>query len=389
MPTRALLFTSVAFALWGALALGWTPNTGRGGRQLAGALINILGCWVAIGLAGRHRAGLTALRNGFVTAALGLSLVGVWQYVTGRNLWTVVGQPFDFAGNPLIGTFINPNNFAAFLLGCLGPIIAIMVGGRLKHRLLGIFLIILLAWVLANTASRTGVLGLAIICVAACVIVGIKLPRSQGPIAVGVLAILTTAAFNYERIRAILGGVSIGTEASDDLRLQLSKIAFRYFFDSWGLGIGPAGFEVKLESDASAQVIRVLPPHNTFLEIAAEYGLPVLLPFMLLIVGLGAAAVRRHPGTSQASTSQQVELLACFVAIVAGGLVASSLIADPSWWLLIGYAILLARRGQDDVGLRELQSDETRRDSRRSALAASVRTQSNQPATKTNARATS
>lgn len=389
--TRTLLFTTLAFIVWGTMALGWTPNTGRGSRQLVGILIGILGCWVAIGLAGHHSRGRQALRRGFVLAATTLSAVGVWQYVTGNNMWNLVGQPFNFDGNPLIGTFINPNNFAAFLLGCLGPILAITIAGKWRDRMIGLALIGVIAWILMNTESRTGVFGLALICGVGCVIVGIKLPKSQTPLFMAFLGMLAVLALNMGKVARLLGGVDADSSASDDLRVQLSKAAWRYFIESWGIGIGPAGFEPTLENDSSAQVIRILPPHNTFLEMAAEYGAPTIVPFLALMAALTFAAIKRLPSHSKELTAQRVELLACVIAIIAGGLVASSLIADPSWWLLIAYSILLARRDEDPEGTDQGSegADPDLRRSSRTAAKASYRTHTNQMATKHTAKAAS
>lgn len=388
--TRALFFTTLAFLVWGTLALGWTPNTERGGRQLTGILIGILGCWVALALAGDHRSGRLALRRGFVMAAVVLSMIGIWQYVTGDNLWIMFGQSFNFTGNPLIGSFINPNNYAAFLLGCVGPILAMAIAGVRRHRVLGIALIGTLAWVLLNTESRTGALGLALICGMACVIVGIKLPKSQTPMLLGSLGLLALLALNLGKVNGLLSGVRQGTDSSDDLRVQLSKIAFRYFVESRGIGIGPAGFELKLESDPSAHVIKLLPPHNTFLEMAAEYGAPVIVPFLFLMGYLIAAALKRLPSDSSDLTSRRVELLACVIAIVAGALVASSLIADPSWWLLIGYTVVLARRA-DEVPRDDADQEDTPglRSRSRATTNASSRAQIAQHPTKQTATAAS
>lgn len=343
--TTALLVTTVAFLLWGSLALGWTPNTDRGGRQLAGILISLLGCWVAIGLSGRHPAGLAALRGGFVLAAVVLSSVGIWQYVTGENLWTITGQPFNFTGNPLLATFINPNNYAAFLLGCLGPILATAIAGTRRHRALGISVILLFGWIMFHTESRTGLFGLLLIALVACVVVGVKLPKTQTPLLLGGMTAGVIGLVNLRRMDAFFDGVNAGTSASDDLRIQLSKIAWQYFVESHGIGIGPAGFEIKLGNDSAVDALRVLPPHNTFLEIASEYGLPVLIPFMALMVSLLISGFgRRASGLARTSVADRVDLLACVVAIIAGGLVASTLIADPGWWLLITYSILLTRQ---------------------------------------------
>lgn len=356
----ALALTTFMVATWGTYALGWTPNTERGSRQLIGILISQMGAWVVIATASRHRSSLDALRNGYLLAAVVMCALGVWQYLTGNNLWSQVNQPFNFSGNPLIGTFVNPNNYAAFLLCCLGPILASIIRTGFWSRTIAVVTLPVLAWALLESTSRAGLIGLAVIIFMGLVITGTKVPRFQVPILmmsiVGVLGTWLVAGRQIDDL--INAAFRNGSGGSDQLRVELSRIAGRYFVESNGLGIGPAGFPVQLAADTQQAVTRVLPAHNTFLEMAAEYGAPVALPFFMLMGALVMGTLRSASrSTSAGLNSVRVELLAGLIAIVSAGLVASSVIADPSWWLLIGYLILLVRRSERDSAA-EMESEQ-------------------------------
>lgn len=349
----ALFLTTLGFAVWGTYGLSWTPNPERGSRQLIGVLIGLLGAWVIVGLAARYRDVLPWMRRGFVLAAVILCGIGAWQWFTGENLWVLTGNPFNFAGNPLIGTFVNPNNLAAFLLGCLGPLLAVSLGKGWRAGVFGVALLGLIAWVMLNTFSRAGLVGLFVIVALGLVIFTTSRPKSQVPIwgtslALGIVSYWAIG----DRLRTSVDAtLQSSSQASDSLRLVLSRIALEYFVDSGGLGIGPAGYQVRLAEESRPEVDRILPVHNTFFEMAAEYGVPVILPFFALIVALvfGVLRVPALDANGQVNTVR-LELLAGLVAVVAGALVASSLIADPSWWLLIGYLVAVhnATTGRDE-----------------------------------------
>lgn len=339
--TRWLTLTSLAFLTWGVYALSWAPDPDVGRRQLIGIVLALMGTWVAVGLTSRHHTSTNTLRHGFVIAAGVLTCIGLWQFATGMDLWTLSGQTSRFESNMLIGSFVNPNNFAAFLLGCAGPVLSWALTSRGISRLAGLALLLSMAFVILGTTSRAGLLGLLVIVVVVLIFITARVPRLQVPIAFTVITLTVGAWLTLGRhITARLSTAFSGNSGqSDSLRVSLSETAVRYFVESGGAGIGPAGFQVKLGAESSQQVLAT---HNTFLQMAAEYGLPVVLPSLLLVLTLFMAAFRRSATTARVDPAK-VELIAGFIAMLVGALVASSLIADPSWWLLIGYLIVLTR----------------------------------------------
>lgn len=339
---QLLVVVTLAFGLWGAFALSWAPNPDSGLRQIVGILLGIIGAWVAVGLTAGNRAYVESLRAGFVLAAFVMCGVGMWQYFTGQNLWSFFGLPSRFADDQLIGSFVNPNNFGAFLLGCAGPLLSWALSRSGTRRAVGFLLLLVAAFVILGTSSRAGILGLAAITTCVLVLAMIRAPRTQVPIlAVGALTSFAVWAALGSQIaatwRSIFGGNS---GQSDDLRWELTKTAVQYFTDSNGIGIGPAGFQDRLSDESSQSVVAA---HNTLLQIAAEYGAFAFLPVVALLAALAVSALRRHSAPEGAYDTTQLEMLAGLIAALVGAVVASSLIADPSWWLLIGYLIVLAR----------------------------------------------
>lgn len=350
LATKLLLATTVAFAVWGPIGLSWTPAPDVGQRQLLGILLAIAGAWVAIGLTSSRPETVQHLRAGFVLAAFVLTSIGLWQYATGNNLWSLAGQTIRFDASLLIGSFVNPNNFAAFLLGCAGPVLSWALSAKGIRKPFAVALLAAMAFVVLGTTSRAGVLGLLVIVVSVLIIVMMQAPKTQVPVlfTLAALSLGTWAAFSQQITAGLSTAFAGSSGSSDDLRVALSQTAVRYFFDSGGLGIGPAGFQERLALETSQSVLAT---HNTFLQMAAEYGFPVALPAFALVAVIATSALR-SPNRSQAPVDPaRIEMLAGIIAICVGAVVASSLIADPSWWLLIGYLVVLTRqsRGEDSA----------------------------------------
>jgi O-antigen ligase len=143
------------------------------------------------------------------------------------------------------------------------------------------------------------------------------------PIATGAPSDLTEA---YYRNRIV----------SDESRLLLWRIAVAYVEQSPWLGVGPMHYAHYLNSKAAH-------PHNIFLQIAAEWGLPMLF----LLVGLGSYAlctmartIRRCPGSRHRDCGIGL-FLAC-IAIVVDGLFSGNLVMPVSQvWIAFtfGWAI--------------------------------------------------
>jgi O-antigen ligase len=140
------------------------------------------------------------------------------------------------------------------------------------------------------TSSRGGFLGLLV-----AVAIFLYRQRGAGP-AVGFLAALMLIALptnlGERALATFFGGEGpAGLEASNEAHTSLFWAALRMIADAPLTGVGPYNF--KTLSAAYSGLERDFIAHNSYLELAAELGLPVLLIFLLLVAasfrGLGRA----------------------------------------------------------------------------------------------------
>jgi O-antigen ligase len=124
---------------------------------------------------------------------------------------------------------------------------------------------------------------------------------------------------------------------SDESRFLLWRIAVDYVEQSPWLGIGPMHYAHYLNSKAAH-------PHNIYLQIAAEWGLPMLL----LLVGLGGHALRKMAlAIRRCSDSRQrncgVGLFLACIAIVVDGLFSGNFVMPVSQvWIAFTFGWAMA-----------------------------------------------
>nr|WP_239543289.1 O-antigen ligase family protein [Micromonospora terminaliae] len=286
---------------------------------------------------------------GWTLAFVVTGAVALWELDTGRHLDTnqaVVQSSIHVVAS----TFYNPNNYAGFLLACLpfliwNAIVARAAWSRYLH-------IALVAgwWVLiAATQSRTGIVGAV---VAAPLLVywlirSAMLRRRQIALPLMLLAFGVVAGLSFLPLAA-LGQQALtdlqsqftpgdGISASDQARLNLTMLGWRMFLDSWMLGHGAGAFASNASYWGGLELYGLTNAHNGIVEIAAEYGLPLLLPLVAVIFAVARAAIARHPAATRADLLdfRMVAVLG-LSAVVASNLVASSILLSPWWWLLLG-----------------------------------------------------
>lgn len=195
------------------------------------------------------------------------------------------------------GPFAYPNALAGFLLLGLGGALGLVRGGgtgrgaRLGAAAAGLLMLL----GLGLTRSRGALLAAA---VAAALWVCLDRPRWAAPPrrwAWGLLlAGLGLAAAALPRwiglLRPLLGPEPLeGLDPSLAWRLYILRWTWRMIRDHPWTGVGPGGYPVALTHYQGLPYIGGENPHNLYLEVAAEYGLPLLL---LLLVGLGGLAAR-------------------------------------------------------------------------------------------------
>lgn len=245
------------------------------------------------------------------------------------------------------GVGIHESNYLAANV-CLVIPLAIALASQQRDRLrralwygAGLTLIVMLVL----TGSRGGFLGLV---VAGTVFVY----RRRGTLAalavVGALVLAALPTTLGERALQTLSEnaeVSTGLEASNQAHTALFWAALRMISDAPIVGVGPYNF--KEMSVNYSGLDQGLIAHNTYLELAAEVGLPVLGLFLLVVVatyrGLStAAALRGLPGRARELATWADALRCGLIGFLVAGIFISAQY-EKWFWLVVFLSIAIER----------------------------------------------
>lgn len=136
--------------------------------------------------------------------------------------------------------------------------------------------------------------------------------------------------------------------ASDRMRLDLTRSGIRSMADAPVTGNGAGSAMTKLEGDEdygpglAPKDRRIINLHNTFLEIGVNYGLIGLLPVVLFLGGV--LALLLHPGRLRRlwPDPNLFEGLGVLLAVAVTSVIASTVVGDPTFWLIIAYGGVVA-----------------------------------------------
>ena len=345
MPPRARAATwaGAIFLLWGCIGLLWTPDFTSAQRNLISVALGMTSVVVMLGTTRGHPQAVSTIRWGLLAAVIATGAVGMWEIRTGSHLSEYSAGTYFFSPTSIAATFVNPNNFGAFLLGTVGP--TLIVIARLRSILAQAAICILLAFTLflaLNTESRGALLGsLALILLAALALALFDLGYFITAALILTPIALTVPMFFASQFSSLVNSATTSADArSDELRIVLTEHAIRYFWESRGVGTGPGSFLTVLQTDPSRSAAFVVPPHNTLAQVAAEYGVIGLIAFLLILVACIRSAF--PPAIAGPLRLLQFEMVLCFAALVYASLVASTVLGEPTWWVLIGYLLCLS-----------------------------------------------
>lgn len=287
---------------------------------------------------------LNRLITVLVFSATIVALIGLYQYVVGVEIdaaW------IDVANNPdikarVFSVFGNPNVLAEYLIMMIPLSISLMWHSKKLYKkvlFLGTSLVLILAIVL--TMSRGGWLGFAFSALVFILLVDKRFLLSIIPITLAGVYLLPQTYLN--RI------LSIGNfnDSSNAYRLKMWEITMEIIGDYplAGVGFGHLPFKQTFET-----YIRTMPTyhaHNTFLEIAAELGIPGLIAFVILIFVVFKYSIKElikkeHTYISIISAG----VLSGLAGVLAHGAVENVLYLTRiifSFWMLIGLLLVLLR----------------------------------------------
>lgn len=388
---EAMLFFTfwAVLASWAGFALRITPDPRLGELEVraltACAIISIV---VVLGSRG-DRAGVWALRAGWLVGVGATCGIGIWEILTRHHLWITPARPWPFGpGTVPAATFINPNNFSVALVGMLVAALAALASVTSRSAasppLRAVFgaLAALAVVMIAFTESRAGLLGVIVVlslearrrlitAAAGRPLSHVLRQRCSGHWAlvissVAALVAVLVASFTLPALGShnplktlITDAFEEETYRSDSLRIDLLAVAWGYLRDSNWVGTGAGSFEPILWNDPASGIDVDTNLHNAFVELLSQYGVVVFAPLAMLLVTLVWAGARstparlvadnRYSDTESRATQDihngdivRTELLGYLAAYVLLGITASSALALQLWWLMLASSIACA-----------------------------------------------
>lgn len=408
---------------WTSLSLLWTPDRGAGVREIFAGSSALLGAWVTLILSRGSARSLRYLRWGWMLALGVTVLVVVFEIVSWRHLGELTGavEYWVFSAYTVAGLDTNPNGLSNFVNAAVAVLCAQLIrevrprraaraaidtveyDGPPPDRARGrwergswwrigalLLALVVAAYLSLLTNSRSGVLVVLVLCVGAAVFCLPSRTHRLVPVALVAIAVAVLPLEQVEldslRVQPTEQPADVKNRptsrahesmtaaqqaadlaAADSLRRDLLSSGLRQVEQRPLQGFGAGAALTRLEQDpqyqpgADAKTRRILPLHNTFLEMAVNYGIPFVL-LILAVPLLAAAAVLRPRALLRHWPDPIVfECLAMLLAFVVMSVITSSSIGTPIFWLMLAYAVALAwhytdtltsldRRGTDPVG---------------------------------------
>jgi O-antigen ligase len=275
------------------------------------------------------------LRKALVTSALISVLIFPYAY----------RQMLRFGGRLGVGLY-EPNYLALALVLLLPLLVAFARDERVRWRRLAWWFgagIVCLEVVL--TGSRGGFLGLVV--VAALIVLKLARHRLAAFAVAGVVAALFVAVPTTlrERLTATVGeGPELtGVRVSTHVRLDILKAGLRMVVDNPVTGVGLGNFR-RASGAYGAEVERIA--HNTYLQVAAELGLPALAAFLaVLFTTWGSLRRAQRYATAAGNVRLRNASTALEIGIIGWAVSAVFLSAqfEKFFWLVVFLSVPLER----------------------------------------------
>ena len=364
--TMVLLFA--AWFAWLGVSMLWAQTPSAGVRYLAilMAELIVVACVAAAGDSRRRLRALTlTLAIGYALAVL----VGTAEAVLGRHLKSSVAA---HGGKAHISTgfFYNPNDFATFIAICWPFLLLALVFGRRWWLRLGTLGFMGLGlYSLLHTGSRSSLLAIGLTTfVAGVYVIAVRWVRHGGLVLVAMiaaLAVVAALALNTSS-NAVLQRFQVksltqtgrstqaaATTTSAGTRLALTRAGFEAVSATGYLGVGPGNAEKEVGKQPGAPAT-ITSLHDWWLEVFVNGGLPAIVLYLLLYLGLLRASFR----AATRSRDRFTQLLAAATGIsligyVLGSVGPSTVVSFAPMWILFGLALAVARRVHFEVAMSE------------------------------------
>lgn len=344
-----LTWALIAFFAWGVLSLLWAPATGTALESLSRYAPDILLLPIAY-TAIRTRRDLMLVAGAIVCGAV---------LAAGFGLLQPPESSLVEEGSRATGTVGDPNELAAFLLAGLA-IAAGFALGRANSpplRLAAAVAVPLCAAGIFLSLSRGGLVALGVVLVAGTMFAG----RWRLAITGMLIAVVLGGALYFTQLAPLPARERITTASGGSGRSDLWTIGLRMVKADPVTGVGVGNFQAESPNFtlqpgtiARADLIFSSAPkvtHNTYLEIAAEMGLPGLLLFLGVIASslscaLKAARIWETRGDASMDALARGVMLG-LVGMLAADFFISDMYTKLLWVMLaIGPAMLAIARAE-------------------------------------------
>lgn len=273
-----------------------------------------------------------------------IALYGLYQYIVGVEMdpaWV------DTARNQgvtirIYSVFGNPNILAEYLLMIIPMSVGLFWYSKKMSKkiiFLGITGLMMLALVL--TLSRGAWVGIAVAALFFILLVDKRILLSIIPISIGGVYLLPQTILN--RI------LSIGNlqDSSNAYRIEMWDITKDIISDNWMAGVGFGHLPFKQTFETYIRTMPTYHAHNTYLEIAAELGIPGLIVFTAFIIVLFKYGYNKLIKNK----NKYIKIMGAGALSVMGGLLAQGLVENIfylpkiiiTFWIIVAFILTLIR----------------------------------------------
>ncbi|WP_162872755.1 O-antigen ligase family protein [Austwickia chelonae] len=385
---RLTWWRSRSVILWVAFWVAWAVSatvtwntqpgaTGKAARSelsLMAASAAITGAMIL--LSRGTRAGQYGFRTLWVLVLATTAPVAVMEILYDEHIVVTRWVEWYFQPHIPAGTFSNPNNYACVLVAVTGTLLAWSLD-RVPRWVGVVFLATAGAttWLIWTTLSRGAVGAVALQLVVVSIGIAarrgwwaaVRRSRTARWVAISLasaLGLLIAAAFLVPALadkNPLLRTPKAGEEESDGLRINLIRAGLRYWESSPLFGTGPGTFEYRLGQEKPVGIEDLtINAHNGFIEILSQYGLFVAIPFLALLAYCCRHTVGLHSTAADAEVvSRRVEIGCLLIALTVTGVVVSSSLALPMWFVMLAHVVTLSWRAETDRKERSQLTDES------------------------------
>jgi O-antigen ligase len=294
----------------------------------------------------------------------------IYTFIAGAVLTLVIGlvglkpvspDPGSVASNRFVGAVGQANELASILVVAFGLAVFALAASRTRQSriLISVSLVAILIALLA-TGSRGGLVSLAA-ALATAIIAGGTL-RKHFLVAVAAAVAIGVGYYTLiapAEVKDRVTQVGSGSGRTDLWTVASLVVKHRPFF-----GVGSGNFIVVEASYAAAPVDlpevhfivdEPLVPHNMFLSVQTELGIPGLLVFVTLL-GTAIASVINAIKSARAAGDREFDLLGRGVLVALVGFLASAMFGSFEYnkqlWLLLGLTLAMATAVSASARLR-------------------------------------